>query len=151
MKKKPLLPFVLIYTGFPSDIGSLSPGLVWSNPPPGTRSLVLILHDPDSTRQPDFVHWVLFDIPPMPAELPQGRGDGIGLTGRNDFGEAVYAGPSSGGGEHRYVFDLYALDVETLGLEQGAAHYAVEAAMEGHLLGRANLGVRSQHSDGLAR
>ena len=120
------------------DGGDHAPGLRWADPPPGTRSLVLILHDPDSTHKPDFVHWVRFDIPITPGELPA-RQAAAGLPGRNDFGEAAYCGPCPTDGPHRCVFDLYALDVDTLGLRRGASHDEVEAAMEGHLLGRANL------------
>ncbi len=116
-----------------------SPALSWAGPPAGTRSLVLILHDPDSTRKHDFVHWVLFDIPPLPAGLVEGQGDAICLPGLNDFGAPHYGAPCPRAGEHRYVFDLYALDRDTLALEMGATHAEVEAAMEGHLLGRASL------------
>lgn len=129
---------------FTCDGEGRSPALAWADPPAGTRSLVLILHDPDSTRKHDFVHWILFNIPTEPAGLVEGQGAAICLPGLNDFGDPAYGPPCPRLGEHRYVFDLYALDVDTLGLEIGATHGEVEAAMEGHLLGRANLTGRYQ-------
>lgn len=129
---------------FTCDGNGVSPELTWDDPPEGTRSLVLLLHDPDSTKKPDFTHWLLFDIPVRPGRLVENHGDAVCLPGLNDFGEARYGGPCPAVGEHRYVLDLFALGVDTLGLEMGASRHEVEAAMEGHLLGRANLAARYQ-------
>ena len=116
-----------------------SPELSWQGAPAGTRSYALILHDSDSTKKPDFTHWVLFDIAENTARLPEGRGDTAGTPGRNDFGTPGYGGPCPAVGRHRYRFDLYALDVETLGLGEGASRDDVEEAMEGHMRARARL------------
>ena len=116
-----------------------SPELAWQGAPEGTRGYALILHDPDSTKKPDFTHWVLFDIPGDAGRLPEGSGDAAGTPGVNDFGAVGYGGPCPAVGKHRYLFDLYALDLETLGLPSGASRDDVEGAMEGHLLARARL------------
>jgi len=116
-----------------------SPELSWHGAPVGTRGYALILHDPDSTKKPDFTHWVLSDIPADAGRLPEGAGDRAGTPGMNDFGAPGYGGPCPAIGRHRYMFDLYALDVETLGLREGANRDEVEGAMEGHMLARARL------------
>ena len=116
-----------------------SPELSWQGAPTSTRGYALILHDPDSTKKPDFTHWVLFDIGENATQLPEGTGDASGTPGLNDFGAQTYGGPCPAVGRHRYLFDLYALDVETLGLPAGASREEVEEAMEAHLLARARL------------
>jgi Raf kinase inhibitor-like YbhB/YbcL family protein len=103
------------------DGQNISPPLAWEDVPPGTRSLALIVDDPDA---PDpakprltWVHWILLDLPPEPAALPEG----VILPGRhhglNDWNEVGWRGPAPPIGRHRYVFKLYALDRE-LGLDR---------------------------------
>ena len=71
--------------------------------------------------------------------MAEGAGDAAGTPGINDFGMLGYGGPCPAVGRHRYLFDLYALDVPTLGLKAGASRDDVEEAMEGHMLARARL------------
>lgn len=125
---------------FTCDGDGRSPALAWDSVPRGARSLTLLLHDPDSTMKPDFTHWLAYDIPVASGTLIEG-GD-LGLSGLNDFGGLGYGGPCPSVGEHCYVFELYALDRESLGLPAGATRADVEAAMEDHLLGRACLLAR---------
>jgi Raf kinase inhibitor-like YbhB/YbcL family protein len=116
-----------------------SPALRWENPPEGTRSYALIVDDPDA---PDgtFTHWVLCDLPASMQSLPEGASQ-AGIEGRNDFGETGYGGPCPppGHGTHRYRFRLFALDVDSLGLQNGAERQEVEEAMRGHVLDRTEL------------
>ena len=97
----------------------MSVPLAWSGLPPGTRSLALIVDDPDApdpaAPRMTWVHWVLYNIPPTAAglgeavkseALPKGT-----LEGRNDWGRTGYGGPCPPIGRHRYFFKLYALDV----------------------------------------
>ncbi|GIV97192.1 MAG: UPF0098 protein [Herpetosiphonaceae bacterium] len=116
-----------------------SPELRWNNTPANTRSLVLIVDDPDAPRG-TFTHWVLFDVPHTTQRLVEGETD-TGVQGSNDFGRTGYGGPCPprGHGPHRYFFKLYALDLPSLGLEEGASRSAVEAKMSGHILGEAQL------------
>ena len=127
------------------DGSDRSPPLVWSEVPPGTRSLALIVHDPDvpDPKAPKriWVHWVLYDIPPSatglpeavaPAALPPGTKEG-----RNDWGRTGYGGPCPPIGRHRYFHRLYALDT-VLSLGQ-ATKTQLEQAMAGHILGEAEL------------
>jgi Raf kinase inhibitor-like YbhB/YbcL family protein len=123
--------------------------------PQGAQSLVLLVDDPDSSP-PGFVHWVIYNIPPTASGLPEGvppdatLPDGA-LQGVNDFapfGQGTfpggapinligYDGPCPGG-EHRYVFTLYALDAP-LALPAEATMGQVQEAMAGHILAQAEL------------
>lgn len=124
---------------FTCDGTNIPPHLVWSDPPDGTRSFVLIVDDPDAPSG-SFTHWVLFDIPGDCTDLPSGtRSDAIGVSGRNGRGELGYTGPCPPSGTHRYFFRLSALDVETLGFTAGASRNQVERAMAAHRLGDAEL------------
>ena len=105
------------------------------------QSLVLLMEDQDFP----FTHWVVYDIPPDAAGLPEGvlqqprLPEGGGLQGLNTNAEIGYIGPyPPQGEEHRYTFTLYALDAP-LGLEPGAMWKQVEMTMEGHILKRSEL------------
>ncbi len=126
------------------DPAPVSPALSFSNVPAGTKSLALIMLDPDvpKTLRPDgeFVHWVLFNIPPQTTGIPEGSSEGV--QGNNGAGKKGYIGPCPPPQyepkEHRYFFTLYALD-ENLSLEPGATKDKVLSAMAGHELGSATL------------
>ena len=124
----------------------VSPPLLWSNPPEGTRSFALIVDDPDApdpeAPRMTWVHWVLYNLPATATELPEGvpsealpRGTGQGL---NDWRRKGYGGPCPPIGRHRYFHKLYALDVVLPDLG-AAGKPELETAMEGHVLGRAEL------------
>lgn len=116
----------------------ISPPLMWSEPPPGTQSLALIVDDPDAPGGV-FTHWVLFNILPDSRELPeamptQAQLPSGALQGKNDFGRVGYGGPCPPPGRpHRYCFTLYALD-RVLGLKGGVSKKQVLDAMKGHIL-----------------
>jgi len=116
----------------------ISPPLMWSEPPPGTQSLALIVDDPDAPGGV-FTHWVLFNILPDSRELPeavptQAQLPSGALQGKNDFGRVGYGGPCPPHGRpHRYYFTLYALD-RVLGLKAGVFKKQVLDAMKGHIL-----------------
>jgi Raf kinase inhibitor-like YbhB/YbcL family protein len=124
----------------------VSPPLSWSDAPAGTKSLALIVDDPDApdpkAPKMTWVHWVLYDIPATATELPEGvkknqlpAGTKEGL---NDWNRAGYGGPCPPIGRHRYFHKLYALD--TVLAELGTPTKAeLEAAMKGHILGKAEL------------
>src|SRR3989344_6061704 len=123
---------------------TLSPPLSLSGAPEGTKSLVLIMDDPDVPKalRPDgvFDHWVVFNIPPETREILEGATPAnVGLNGA---GEAAYAGPCPPRqyepSEHRYFFKLYALDA-MLDLPAGTTKAQVEEAMKGHVLQEAEL------------
>ena len=126
------------YTCQGSDI---SVPLTWSGLPAATKSLALIVDDPDA---PDpaapkltWVHWVLYNIPPgatglkaaiKPAELPKGA-----LEGLNDWKRTGYGGPCPPIGRHRYFHKLYALDAVLPDLNR-PTKAQLESALQGHVL-----------------
>jgi hypothetical protein len=131
----------LIPRRFTCEGDDLSPALTWTDPPAGTAGFALIVDDPDAPRG-TWTHWTLFDLPATTTGLAEGwRGGAGGTSGRNDFGNPGYGGPCPprGHGPHRYFFRLYALDVATLGLAEGAARKDLERAMAGHVLAQAQL------------
>lgn len=117
-----------------------SPALTWSEVPAGTRELALICDDPDAPRPEPFVHWVLYGIPPETRGLPSGQEPAGAQQGKNSFGTAGYRGPAPprGHGIHHYHFQLFALD-QPVALGPGAGKAELLKAMEGHVLGRAEL------------
>lgn len=126
------------------DGAGSSPALRWEGTPSGTRSLALIVHDPDAPSG-DFVHWLLWDVPPAITELPSGEYQDAkfplgGLEGQNSFGNLGFGAPCPPPGPaHHYIFTLYALRVPTLALAAGSSREALEKAMHGKVLGQAEL------------
>jgi len=120
----------------------ISPPLVWTEPPAGTRSLALICDDPDAPGGV-WVHWVLYNLPSTTRELPQNVAPEPVLAlgerqGRNSWGRIGYGGPCPPSGTHRYFFRLFALDV-MLETPAGCSRVEIEAAMRGHVIGHAQL------------
>ncbi len=124
----------------------LAPPLRWRGVPEGTRSLVLIVDDPDApdpnAPKMTWVHWVLFNIPPDAEGLPEGvKAEDLpedAEEGLNDWKQPGYRGPCPPIGRHRYFHKLYALDRKLIGLQR-PTKAQVEAAMAGHLLAQAEL------------
>ncbi len=135
-------------TGLIPDLDSchgqnISPELSWSSPPRRTQSLALIVTDKDSSPA-NFVHWVLYDLPPEMGELREGipkdqqLADGS-RQGRNDFGGIGYGGPCPpGDAPHRYVFALYAL-ASKVNLAPGATRDQILETMKGHIIAKGEL------------
>jgi len=125
------------------DGPDLSPSLRWSDPPAKTKSFALIVDDPDAPVG-TWVHWVLYGMAASLRELPEGvpardTVPGIGTQGVNDFRKVGYGGPCPPRGPaHRYFFKLYALDSE-LPLPPRKTKAELLKAMEGHVLGQAEL------------
>lgn len=116
-----------------------SPPLQWTGAPDGTKGYTLIMDDPDAPGG-TFTHWVLFNIPATRSDLAEGFRPGqVGTSGRNSFGRLGYGGPCPPSGTHRYFFTLHALDVQSLSLPEAAGRVDVERAMNGHIIGRAQL------------
>jgi len=129
-------PIPRTYTCKGDDV---SPPLSWSGVPDGTASLTLIVDDPDAP-QGTWDHWVLFDLPADERALPRGAGADPptpARTGRNSWDRTDYGGPCPPSGEHRYIFELYALDTK-LDLDAPTKHQ-LEAAMRGHVLAKGRL------------
>jgi Raf kinase inhibitor-like YbhB/YbcL family protein len=125
------------------DGQNTSPQLGWSGAPPATKSLALILDDPDAPGG-TFTHWLMWNIPAGAHELPENVPRNAELAdgarqGRNDFGKAGYGGPCPPAGKpHRYFFRLYALDI-ALAVKAGVGRAELERALQGHILARGEL------------
>ncbi len=103
--------------------------------PAGTKSFVLIMDAPDVPMPGGFTHWVLADISASTKELPEGFTVGsLGVSANSGFRRPGYAGPCPPTGVHHYHFKLSALDVDTIGVAQGASRADVEKAMAGHVI-----------------
>lgn len=118
------------------DGQNISPQLDWSGLPDQTKSLVLIVDDPDAPGG-TFVHWVLYALPADLKGLSEGASTGV--QGANSFRKSGYGGPCPPkGSTHRYFFKLYALDT-SLSLKPGASKADVEKAAGGHILAQGQL------------
>lgn len=128
------------------DGSNKSPPLHWSGLPPGTKSLALIVDDPDApdpaNPRTTWVHWVLYDLPAevsgLPAgastaTLPKGTREGI-----NDWNRIGYGGPCPPVGRHRYFHKLYALDIVLADLGRPNKAQLLKA-IEGHVISHAEL------------
>ena len=124
----------------------IAPPLAWSGAPTGVKSFALIVDDPDApdpkAPKTTWVHWVLYNIPPSSSGLPQAvtaRDLPAGTKeGLNDWKRTGYGGPCPPIGRHRYFHKLYALDI-VLAVLGTPTKAKLEAAMEGHVLAKAEL------------
>ena len=124
----------------------VSPPLAWSDPPPGTGSFALIVADPDApdpaAPKMTWIHWVVYDLPAETRALAEGAGAGRlpagARSGTNDWKRTGYGGPCPPIGRHRYLHTLFALDA-SLGDLGAPTRAALERAMQGHVLARAEL------------
>lgn len=116
----------------------VSPPLAWDEPPAGTKSLALIMDDPDAPMG-TWVHWVLFNLPAETRSLAENfQPVAPAIVGKNSWGKNAYGGPCPPSGTHRYFFKLYALDT-MLSLSSNADKKSLLTAMEGHILAQAEL------------
>jgi len=124
----------------------IAPPLEWEGVPDNTRSLVLIIDDPDAPDPEaptmNWVHWVLYNIPPNSIGLPEGATSQdlpAGTEeGKNDWAQTKYGGPCPPIGQHRYFHKLYALDNVLTSMNK-PEKTEVEAAMKGHIIAQTEL------------
>lgn len=132
----------LIPLKYTCDGENISPALRWDEVPEGTKSLVLICDDPDAPIG-DWVHWIIYNIPPETRELKENikpvkiLNDGS-IHGLNDWKKFGYCGPCPPSGVHRYYFKIYALDI-LLPFEPGATKKQLLDTMKGHILAQGEL------------
>lgn len=120
--------------------GNSSPPLKISGIPSGTKSLALIMDDPDAIDAVGkvWVHWVVWNINPSNADFSEGSVPQNAVEGQTDFGQIGYGGPAPPDKEHTYVFKMYALDTK-LELPDTSDKSRVEDAMKNHILEKATL------------
>jgi len=131
---------------FTCDGNDSSPALSWSGLPAHTKSLVLIVDDPDAPDPANpkmtWVHWLLYNIPAATTELPRAVAASAlpagTQQGKNDWKRTGYGGPCPPVGRHRYFHKLYALDIDLPDLHQ-PNKTQLEAAMAGHIIAHTEL------------
>jgi Raf kinase inhibitor-like YbhB/YbcL family protein len=133
-----------VFNGFGCSGANVSPQLSWENPPAGTQSFVVTVYDPDAPTGSGWWHWVVYDIPATATELPKGAGSGKAelpegaKQGRTDFGAPGFGGPCPPPGKpHRYIFTIYALKLEKLGVPADASAALIGFMTKANALGSA--------------
>lgn len=124
------------------DGDNISPGLNWSNIPNETKSLAIIMDDPDAPSG-DFVHWLIYNIPANVNNIQENSSTTKNLPdevrfGTNSLGRIGYTGPCPPSGTHHYHFKIYALNAH-LHLDAGVSKKELLRAMEGHTLAKGEM------------
>lgn len=142
------IPQRFAFNGFGCTGQNLSPALTWSNPPAGTKSFAVMVHDADAvTGGAGFWHWAVVNLPAGTSGLTRGSGtaDGQALpeTARQiatDFGTPGWGGPCPPAGDkpHRYTFTVYALKVDKLELPPNATASLSGFMVNANALGKAS-------------
>ena len=124
--------------GYKKD--NINPPLSIKEIPNETKSLTLIMDDPDAMGAVGkiWVHWIVWNIDPSNSEIKENSIPSGSVQGKTDFGEISYGGPAPPDKEHTYIFKLYALD-EKLSINEGSTKSQVEDTMKGHVLAEAKL------------
>src|ERR1700736_5471235 len=135
------IPNSAVFDSFGCTGNNQSPDLPWSGAPPGTKPFGVTIHDPDAPTSVGWVHWVLFDVPAEVTSLAEGAGSrkraGVGAThGFTDFGFSHYGGPCPppGDPDHHYHLTVWALDLESLGVDSTTTYAKVRFIIRGHVL-----------------
>lgn len=138
-------PNAAIPAVYTCDGADRSPPLEWRGVPDGTRSVALVVHDPDApdpaAPKVDWVHWVLYNIPNSVSALPENAWTSLPagtLEGENNWRRTGYGGPCPPIGRHRYFHRVYALDTVLPDLKTPTRDQ-LEKAMSGHVLATAEL------------
>ena len=124
--------------GYKKD--NVNPTLIIQDVPTDTKSLALIMDDPDAMGAVGkiWVHWIVWNIDPNTGEIHENSTPLDSVQGKTDFGEIAYGGPAPPDKEHTYIFKLYALD-EKLSLNEGSTKSEVEEAMKNHVIAESKL------------
>lgn len=137
-----------VFSGMGCSGNNASPALMWEGAPKNTKSFAVTVYDPDAPTGSGWWHWVVFNIPPEVRELQKNAGDpssGLAPKGsvqsRTDFGKPGYGGPCPPPGDkpHRYIFTVYALDVDKLPLDENAPGAMVGFNLKRHTIAKTTL------------
>jgi len=137
------IPIDFVFTGCGGK--NKSPQLAWKGAPDGTKSFAITCFDPDAPTGSGYWHWVAFDIPPSTTSLGSEDGENapsVGKTGMSDYGMNGYGGPCppKGDGQHRYIFTVYALDMDRIaGAGEKTTGATLVFMMRGHTLAKGTI------------
>ena len=124
--------------GYKKD--NVNPALIINDVPADTKSLALVMDDPDAMGAVGkiWVHWVVWNIDPSTGQINENSIPSNSVQGKTDFGEIAYGGPAPPDKEHTYLFKLYALD-DKLSLDEGSTKSQLEDAMKNHVIAESTL------------
>ncbi len=122
---------------------SINPPLKWENAPKETKSFVLIFKDPDAPSGL-WTHWVVYNIPNTTISVDENSKIKGAKEGLNEMNKRGYYPPCPPSGTHRYIFDLYALDVAKI-TPKDEHRRGVEEAMRGHIIAETKLIAKFSH------
>lgn len=119
------------------DNSDVNPPLRIENLPKATKSLALIVDDPDAPGR-TWTHWLVWNLDPKATAIREASVPQNAVQGTTDFGRAKYGGPCPPPGTHRYYFKVYALDIAP-SLPSATTKAALEKAMAGHIVAQGSL------------
>lgn len=142
------IPMDHVFTGCGGK--NVAPQLSWSGAPAETKSFAITCFDPDAPTGSGFWHWVAYDIPAKVTSIKagEGKGPGGGKCGYTDYGISEYGGPCppKGDGDHRYIFRVYALDIDEIkGASDKSTGAVLNFMMRGHVLATGTLTGKFGH------
>lgn len=122
----------IIPSKYTCDGENINPTLLIEDVPEGTKTLALIVDDPDSPVG-IWVHWLVWNISPVTTKIEENSVPKDADQGTSSFGTVGYGGPCPPSGTHRYLFKLFALDTE-IDLDSKGDKASLESRMEGHII-----------------
>lgn len=137
-----------VFSGFGCEGKNISPRLEWENAPEGTKSFAVTVYDPDAPTGGGWWHWLIFNIPPdinslalNAGNLDTGKAPLGSIQSITSFGTPGYGGscPPVGDRPHAYIFTVYALTLESLGLDENATPSLVGYYLNQNLLAKASI------------
>jgi len=137
-----------VFSGFGCQGENISPKLIWKNAPKGTKSFAVTVYDPDAPTGSGWWHWVIFNIPAESHSLQRNAGDikkGLAPAGSiqsiTSYGKYGFGGacPPQGDPPHRYIFTVYALKVDKLGLKSEATPELVGFYLGRNMLAKSSI------------
>lgn len=133
-----------VFNGFGCTGENVSPQLSWKDAPKGTKSFAVTVYDPDAPTGSGWWHWVVFDISKDKFTLPSGFGNSESkdaIQSTTDYGKSGFGGacPPIGDKAHRYIFTVYALDIESIGLDKNANPALVGYYLNVHSIAKSSL------------
>lgn len=137
-----------VYQGFGCTGENISPALVWENAPEGTKSFAVTAYDPDAPTGSGWWHWVIFDIPKNVTSLKENAGNITldiapkgSIQSTTSYGAPGFGGacPPPGDRPHQYIFTIYALKVDKLGLDKNATPSLVGFMLGQNMLAKSSV------------